>query len=195
MIMEKKKLCAYFRVNNGEITMKVCDWTIQEYEQAIMKKMSKDYKWYTLDMLKKIDKVTIKSISDLAGSCKNPKTVVNKCVKNIQQNIEWCPYLYLKEIDTYHVLFEPQTVAGAWNLEKYSFTKYEGNIYISSVQAGDRVSGAGRNFYIPPRYMQGHSYKEFLEGYFSDIANPGTFGLSVGKLIDNESLKTFLGFE
>ena len=177
--------------------MKVLDWTIEDYHKAILQKMNKDYPWYTQEMLVKKDKISIKAIEDLVEekkALKTPNKVVNNICNDIKQHIEWSPSAYLKEIDRYDVPFLPQEVVGGWNLERYYFMKFEGDVFFSSVTAGDRVAGAGRTFYIPPRLIKNHTYQEFLEAYFDKIAEPWAFGLSVSELIDDGQLKAFLGF-
>ena len=188
--------------------MKVFDWSIDDYRTAIMAAMKPDYEWYTTDMLRTKDKVTINSISKLVESRKDqnpndfwkedplntPEEVVAAVCHDIRQNIEWYPDSYLKFVDTYNVPFQPQELGGGWMLERYVFSKYEGDVFFSSVTAGDRCTGSGRNFYIPGRLIKGHTYEEFLDAYFSEIASPRVFGLSKEELIDDGVLMAFLGF-
>lgn len=187
--------------------MKVFDWTLDEYYEAIMNSMKADYGWYTVDMLRNKDKVTIHSIGKMVDERKEPdpndiwaqeplnsaEEVVAQVVHDIQQHIEWSPGSYLKHVATYKVPFKSQELGG-WMLEDYRFDKYEGGVFFTSVTAGDRCTGSGRTFYIPPGIIDGHTYEEFLEAYFGEIADPRYFGLGVDELIGDESLKAFMGF-
>lgn len=188
--------------------MKVFDWSIDDYHNAIMDAMKPDYGWYTADMLRKKDKVIIKSISDMVESSRNqdpddiwrkdplntPEEVVAAVCHDIRQNIEWYPGSYLKFVDAYNVPFQSQELGGGWMLERYVFSKYEGDVFFSSVTAGDRCTGSGRTFYIPGRLIKGHTYEEFLDAYFSEVASSRVFGLSKEELIDDGALEAFLGF-
>lgn len=188
--------------------MEVFGWTIEQYEDAIIEAMHDDYEWYTIDMLRKIDKINIKKIDGLVKSrqnqnenttwkreiLKNAKQVVDAITYDIQQEIEWSPGQYLTKKDRYDVPFFPEELGGGWNLERYYFEKYEGDIFFSSVTAGDRNTGSSRNFYIPSRIIKGHTYEEFLDIYFSDIASAGAFGLGKEAVINDGQLKAFFGF-
>lgn len=187
----------------------VFDQTMEQYEEAILQSMKPDYEWYTLKMLRETDKITIGRIQRLVEERKNqdpddifaaavlntPEDVVRDISHTIKQNIEWSPSGYLKQTGYYRVPFHPQELGGGWRLEDYHFEKYEGDVFFSSVTAGDRSIGASRNFYIPKRYFLGHTYEEFLTEYFDEIASSSAFGLSKEELIDNEELKAFLGFD
>lgn len=186
---------------------KVLGWTINEYHEAILSEMKPDYEWYTEDMLWKIDKVTIARISRLVDErrdrdlddpwAEDPLNTAEEAVAalchDIRQHIEWSPGMYLKHVAAYNVDFEPQELSG-WMLENYRFDKYEGDVFFSSVTAGDRCTGSGRTFYIPQRLIKGHTYEEFLRSYFDEVANPRFFGLGVEALIDDTALKAFFGF-
>lgn len=188
--------------------MKVLGWDILQYEKAIIEEMKTDYEWYTEDMLRNIDNITIDKIDELVESLKNydpsslyakrvleaPQDVVKDIAHSIQQNIERFPDKYLKLLNEYVVPFLPEELGGGWRLEDYRFKKYEGNVMISSVTAGDRCSGGSRNFYIPSRMIKEHTYKEFLDAYFDTIASPKSFGLGTEALIHDGRLKAFLGY-
>lgn len=188
--------------------MEVLNWAIADYQHAILDAMKPDYEWYTLEMLKKIDKITIAQIRDLVDSRRNqnendiwrepplntPEEVVDTICHDIRQKIEWSPSKYLNQLAVYRVPFQPQELLGGWMLENYSFSKYEGNVYFSSATAGDRSAGSSRTFYIPRRIIKGHTYEEFLDAYFNEIASPRAFGLGKEALIHDHALKEFLGF-
>ena len=69
-----------------------------------------------------------------------------------------------------------------WNLEKYVFSKLKTGAYRVDVQAGDRVTGANRTFFITPYCFEAKTYEEFLNRYLEIV--PGEdFGLSRKNLL------------
>ncbi len=80
-----------------------------------------------------------------------------------------------------------------WNLEKYVFLKLQTGDYKVYIQAGNRVTGGGRDFFIPPYCFEADTYEEFLNRYLKIV--PGeSFGLFKTDLLENEELKNFLGY-
>jgi len=64
--------------------------------------------------------------------------------------------------------------------------------YFAFIQAGDRMTGGSRDFYIPREYFQG-TFAEFLTRYEKLV--PGEdFGLFPADLEKDFGLKAFLGF-
>lgn len=188
--------------------MKVLGWDISQYEKAIIEEMKKDFEWYTEDILRNIDNITIHTMNELFESQKNydpnsiyvkkvfetPQDIVKDIAHSIKQDIERFPDRYLELLNEYVVPFMPEALGGGWNLEDYRFKKYEGNMLISSVTAGDRSCGGSRNFYIPSSMIKDHTYEEFLNAYFDTIASPKSFGLGTEALIHDGRLKAFLGY-
>ncbi len=78
-----------------------------------------------------------------------------------------------------------------WHLERYEFRNHELGGYSVFCQAGDRVTGGSRTFFIPPSYFEG-SYEEFLDKYIK-LVSP-TFGFTKEELAEIPELKQFLGF-
>ncbi|MCQ2555686.1 MAG: hypothetical protein MJ171_08550 [Clostridia bacterium] len=88
--------------------------------------------------------------------------------------------------------FENGLELDGWYLERYEFNRLKTGDYSVYVQAGDRVTGGGRDFFIPPSYLEG-TFEEFIEKYEKLV--PGKdFGLYGKDLINNTALKEFLGF-
>ena len=58
-------------------------------------------------------------------------------------------------------------------------------------QAGDRVAGGSRTFFIPPDYFNG-TYDEFLDKYIELV--PSVFGFTKEELAEIPELKKFLGY-
>ena len=78
-----------------------------------------------------------------------------------------------------------------WYLERYEFRSHELGGYSVFCQAGDRVTGGSRTFFIPPSYFDG-DYDEFLDKYIELV--PPSFGFTRDELADIPELKKFLGF-
>ena len=95
-------------------------------------------------------------------------------------------------VDEYKVSFGSIEIHG-WYLEKYIFYKLKSGDYKVSVQAGDRVTGGGRDFFITPHCFEAKSYEEFLDRYL-EIVPAGSFGLGKEELFPDKKLKKFLGY-
>ena len=79
-------------------------------------------------------------------------------------------------------------------LNTTEFTKLKSGDYKVSVQAGDRVTGGAREFFITPNCFKTKSYETFLDRYLEIV--PGEhFGLRKKDLLADEKLKKFLGFK
>ncbi|MDO4489025.1 MAG: hypothetical protein Q4B67_08085 [Eubacteriales bacterium] len=83
-------------------------------------------------------------------------------------------------------------LGGDWHLERYEFHKHETGDYSVYVQAGNRSTGGGRDFFIPPKFMTG-TFEKFLENY-GDLVPGGGFGVYPEDLEKDKKLKEFLGF-
>ena len=95
-------------------------------------------------------------------------------------------------VASYDVPFGHVDVHG-WNLERYRFDKMQSGDYKVEVQAGDRVTGGNRTFFITPDCFEAKTYEEFLDRYLEIV--PGqAFGLHKKDLISNRDLKKFLGY-
>ncbi len=78
-----------------------------------------------------------------------------------------------------------------WYLERYEFRSHKLGGYSVFCQAGDRVTGGSRTFFIPPSYFDG-DYDEFLDKYIELV--PPTFGFTREELANIPELKKFLGY-
>ena len=78
-----------------------------------------------------------------------------------------------------------------WYLERYEFRKHKLGGYSVFCQAGDRVTGGSRTFFIPPDYFKG-TYDEFLDKYI-ELVSP-SFGFTKKELAAISELKDFLGY-
>ncbi len=95
-------------------------------------------------------------------------------------------------VSRYEVKFGDIEIHG-WHLEHYIFFKLKTGDYKVDVQAGDRVTGGNREFFITPYCFEAKTYGEFLDRYLQIV--PGySFGLDKEDLISDVKLKEFLGY-
>ena len=80
-----------------------------------------------------------------------------------------------------------------WHLEHYIFSKMRTGDYKVNVQAGDRVTGGSREFFIIPCCFEAGTYEEFLDRYL-EIVPSHSFGLNKEDLLSDKKLKKFLGY-
>ena len=83
------------------------------------------------------------------------------------------------------------SIGSAWVLEKYQFRTHELGGCSSMIQAGNRVTGGNREFFIPPDFFRG-TYDDFLDRYNGMV--PGIFGLDRDYLEKVPGFREFLGF-
>lgn len=81
-----------------------------------------------------------------------------------------------------------------WNLEKYVFAKLKTGDFKVTVQAGDRVTGGSRDFFVKPYCFEAKTYGDFLDRYL-EIVPAESFGLSKEALLSDKKLKEFLGYQ
>jgi len=94
-------------------------------------------------------------------------------------------------IDVFVVPGQSGKSFAGWYLENYEFRKHELGGYSVFCQAGDRVTGGSRTFFIPPDYFKG-SYEEFLDKYIELV--PPSFGFTKEELLNIKELKKFIGY-
>ena len=97
-----------------------------------------------------------------------------------------------KVVDVYKVPFGHIEIHG-WSLERYEFSKMKSGDYKVNVQAGDRVTGGSREFFVTPYCFEAETYEEFLDRYL-EIVPGGSFGLYKEDLLPNKELQKFLGY-
>ena len=93
--------------------------------------------------------------------------------------------------DTFEVPGQSGKVLGGWHLERYEFRSHKLGGYSVFCQAGDRVTGGSRTFFIPPSYFEG-TYDKFLDKYIELV--PASFGFTREELANIPELKKFLGY-
>lgn len=96
--------------------------------------------------------------------------------------------------ETYKVDFNlSEGACNGWNPERYELRRHETGDFSAFVQAGDRITGASRVFFIPRSFFDG-SFDGFLDRY-GELVPGEYFGLSREDLKKDPGVKTFLGFD
>lgn len=176
---------------------------IDTYLEKAYANVKKEYRWLDKSMLGKHSHYEIKKVDGdyefvkVYGRKKNDYSVCDcRCAEDFVERVESD---YQSEamasnpvVAEYNVPFGPVDIRG-WGLEKYVFSKLQTGDYKVYVQAGDRTTGAGREFFITPYCFEAESYEEFLNRY-QEIVPGGSFGLFKEDLLPNEELKSFLGY-
>ncbi|MCR5120781.1 MAG: hypothetical protein K6B44_14315 [Lachnospiraceae bacterium] len=198
-------LCEYNRdnVKNSDPGVKFkYGRDIEVYLDKAYENVKKDYRWVERDMLdgwhygiKQIDGEWefVKEYKDDGDlTVLNPESA-DRFIEYVEDNYERAALNANPVVKEYKVKFGHIEMNG-WNLEKYVFSKLKTGDYKVYVQAGDRVTGGGREFFITPDCFKVQSYGEFLDRYLKIV--PGSsFGLNKEYLIKDEKLKKFLGFD
>ena len=178
-------------------------YDVEKYIDKAVEEMKFTYPWVKKEMFDKryeyiIEKVNNKYeyayIYNWGDSNKN-KTVLDvdgeRFIKEIIWNQEYAIQKYNEVIDIYKVPGQEGKVLHDWHLEAYEFRKHKLGGYSVFCQAGDRVTGGSRTFFIPPSYFDG-DYDEFLDKYIELV--PPSFGFTREELARIPELKTFLGY-
>lgn len=109
---------------------------------------------------------------------------------------EW--EMYVLEYDpvaaSYDVPYDPVDTGGGWMLEVYRFNRLMTGDYSVDVQAGDRCTGSGRTFFIPPETFDAGTFDEFLDRY-EEVVPGKHFGLFKEDLAGDMKLREFLGYK
>ena len=175
---------------------------IEVYLEKAYGKVKKEYRWFDKKMLKKARSYAIKQIDgdwEFVEKYKgDSKEYICEC-ESAERFIENVEYEYqniaLSEnpvVSEYKVSFKSIEIHG-WYLEHYIFYKLKSGDYKVDVQAGDRVTGGSRTFFITPYCFEAKTYDEFLDRYL-EIVPGSSFGLGKEELYKNDKLKSFLGY-
>ena len=175
---------------------------IEVYLQRAMEAVRKDYRWLTRPMLDDYCRYEIRQVDGdwefvqaYLGSddfsvcdCATAEQLVEMIVHDAQEAA-----LRANPVtDEYAVPFGRVEVHG-WYLEHYIFYRLQTGDVKVSVQAGDRVTGGTRVFFIPPDCFEADSYEAFLDRYLRIV--PGeSFGLGKEELLQDKQLQHFLGY-
>ena len=175
---------------------------IEVYLQRAMEAVRKDYRWLTRKMLDDYCRYEIRQVdgdwefvqaylgSDVFSVC--DCATAEQLVEMIVHDAQEAALRANPVTDEYAVPFGRVEVHG-WYLEHYIFYRLQTGDCKVSVQAGDRVTGGTRVFFIPPDCFEADSYDAFLDRYLTIV--PGeAFGLGKEELLADKQLQHFLGY-
>ena len=114
-----------------------------------------------------------------------------KFIDNIIWNQEYTIQEYNPIKEVFIVPGQSGKSLNGWYLENYEFRSHKLGGYSVFCQAGDRVTGGSRTFFIPPSYFE-NNYEEFLDKYIKLV--PPSFGFTKEELASIPELKKFLGY-
>ena len=175
---------------------------IAVYLDMAYENVRKDYRWLEKGMLEKTWRYDIRQVDgdwEFVRFFKKEKDFTLCDCSSAEQFIESVEYDYQSAalqanpaVAVYAVPFGHVEIHG-WNLERYEFKKLKTGDYKVFVQAGDRVTGGSREFFITPDCFEADTYEAFLDRYLKIV--PGvSFGIFKEDLLQNEDLKQFLGY-
>ncbi len=175
---------------------------IEVYLEQAYKNVKKDYRWLDKKTAEEYCQFAIKKVHgdwEFVRKYKGDKKYYVCDCASAERFIEIVEHDYQEAairsnpvVDGYKVSFGSIEIHG-WYLEKYTFYKLRSGDYKVSVQAGDRVTGGSRDFFITPYCFEAKSYEEFLDRYL-EIVPARSFGLGKDELLPDEKLKGFLGY-
>ena len=196
-------LCEYTReaVQDSEPDVKFkYGMDIEEYLTKAFQNVKRDYRWLDKKHIKKSCHYEIKQINgdwEFVRYYGKDYHILN--CGSAESFIESVEYDYQQEAlrvnpvtAQYDVPFGGVEIHG-WHLERYTFLKLRSGDYKVEVQAGDRVTGGSREFFITPYCFEAKTYGEFLDRYL-EIVPGGSFGLGKKDLFSDNKLKKFLGY-
>jgi len=198
-------LCEYTKDavqnSNPEVKFKF-GMDIEVYLEMAYENVKKEYSWLDKNIIREAWHYAIKHVDGEPEFVREYNdsddfTVCDcSCAEDFIESVE---YDYKQAamranpvVDEYEPSFGYRELHG-WNLEKYIFSKLQTGDYKVNVQAGDRVTGGNREFFITPYCFEAESYDEFLDRYLEIV--PGrAFGMSKEDLLLDTELKKFLGY-
>ncbi len=198
-------LCEYAKesvVNSNPEVKFTYGLDINVYIDKAYENVKKDYRWFNREILKKCTKYAIKQVDGewefvSKWNSKDPYRVydtpsADRFIENLEYEYQSAALRANPVVKVYAVKFGSIDLNGWW-LERYEFSKLKTGDYKVSVQAGDRVTGGGRDFFITPYCFEAKTYEEFLDRYLEIV--PGhSFGLYKEDLIHDAKLREFLGY-
>ncbi len=172
------------------------------YLKIAFDNVKKNYRWFDKRIAEKTCHYAIRQVDgdlEFVKWYKDDKDLTVLDCSSAERFIEIVEYDYQEEalranpvVAVYAVPFGRVEIHG-WYLEKYVFSKLRTGDYKVTVQAGDRVTGGTRDFFITPYCFEAKTYEEFLDRYL-EIVPGSSFGLFKEDLLLNNELKEFLGY-
>ncbi len=175
---------------------------IDIYLDKAFNNVKRDYRWLEKKMLNKICKYDIRQIDGDYEFVKKYKMnkeyficdygLAEDFIKCIESDYKNAALEANPVIDQYSPTLSKEEIHG-WHLERYEFSKLKTGDYKVYVQAGDRVTGGSRVFFITPDCFEAKTYSDFLDRYLKIV--PGEhFGMHKKDLVKDVKLKKFLGY-
>ncbi|MBP5184869.1 MAG: hypothetical protein J6113_07160 [Lachnospiraceae bacterium] len=175
---------------------------IRVYLDKAFENVKKDYRWIDRKTLDKACRYVIKQVNGdwefVKEYGKNGGEYVCDCpsaekfIEFVENDYQNAALRVNTVVDVYRVP-HGHVILNGWGLERYEFSKLKSGDYKVYVQAGDRVTGGGREFFITPYCFEAKTYDEFLNRYL-EIVPGNSFGLNKDDLIADVKLKGFLGY-
>ena len=176
---------------------------INVYLDKAFANVKKDYRWADRKTLEKSCRYLIKQVDGEwefvkdYGKQNGGEYVCNcpsaeKFIEYVENDYQNAALSANPVVDMYKVPHGCVDIHG-WYLERYEFSKLKSGDYKVYVQAGDRTTGGGRDFFITPYCFEAKTYEEFLDRYL-EIVPGGAFGLFKQDLLPDMKLKNFLGY-
>jgi len=178
-------------------------YDINKYIDKALEIMKNTYPWAKKELFDKKYEYIIEKVNNKYqyayiytwDDSSKEKTVIDGDSTNFINTIIWQQEDRIQQYNKVKEIFIVPGQAGKiihdWHLEKYEFRLHELGGYSVFTQAGDRVTGGSRTFFIPPSYFEG-SYEDFLNKYIQLV--PPSFGFTKEELSKIKELKKFLGY-
>ncbi len=198
-------LCEYARdsvKNNNPAEKFRYGLDIEVYLEKAYENVKKDYRWIDKKMLEKNWRYAIKQVEGdweflRAYRDENDYTVCDcssaeRFIESVEYDYQNAALAANPVVATYAVPFGRIDLHG-WYLERYEFSRLKTGDYKVFVQAGNRVTGGSRTFFITPYCFEADTYEEFLDRYL-EIVPGASFGIFKKDLLSDSKLQKFLGY-
>lgn len=176
---------------------------IDVYLDMAYENVRKDYRWLDKKMLNSFWRYGIKKVDgdlEFVRESRDDGSLTVLDCSSAERFIEIAEHEYQESalranpvVAEYPVSFGRIEING-WYLEMYVFAKLKTGDFKVTVQAGDRVTGGTRTFFVTPYCFDAKTYEEFLDRYL-EIVPAASFGLSKEELMSDKKLKKFLGYQ
>ena len=177
-------------------------YDVKKYINKAIEKMKYLYPWVERDMFDDRYEYCIKKIGNRYQYAYtyhyDDKDSFHTLDKTADEFIDYIIWQQEDNIQRYNDIKDIFKVPGqcgknvsGWHLENYEFRSHKLGGYSVFCQAGDRVTGGSRTFFIPNDYFNG-SFEEFLDKYIKLV--PPVFGFTKEELLVAPGLKEFLGY-
>lgn len=173
-------------------------YDVNKYIDKALEKMKYTYFWASKDILDKRYVFSIEKINNKYEYCYSyngdDKRVIEGDSDKFIDTVIWYNEWALEDANPVKDIFVVPgggELPGGWFLERYEFRSHKLGGYSVFCQAGDRVAGGSRTFFIPQDYFNG-TYEEFMDKYI-ELVSP-RFGFTKEELLNIPELKKFLGY-